>query len=87
MPRHHTISYPKKWILDGGYWQEAYQEDIPFTPEEEVARDEEEERNRVTRAAEADNNTRHEELEGKLKGGLLTFPELLEMMQRERWGR
>jgi hypothetical protein len=43
MPRHHTISYPRQWVveteLEPAHWQESYQEDVEFTPEEETARD------------------------------------------------
>jgi hypothetical protein len=47
MSRHETIAYPRKWVEPTGlgdnyvpgYWVESYQEDIPFTVEEEAIQD------------------------------------------------
>ena len=49
MTRHHTISYPAKWmepeldekseVVRPGYQAPCYQVDVEFTPEEETARD------------------------------------------------
>ena len=91
MPRHHTVSFPRVWVEAGtlindikverGYWQPSYQLDIQYTPEEEIARDEEEARDVIRRATQEQQEIAQQILKAKLDSGVITYPELLEMLK------
>jgi len=85
MPRHHTISYPRQWVveteLEPAHWQESYQEDVLFTTEEEVARDAEEVIDRVRIIDQIQIDERHGVLRAKLADDSITFSELKELMR------
>jgi len=74
MPRHHTI------------WDAATQQqiDVPFTLEEEAARDVEEAKSQEEMAARDVVIARKEVLEAKLKGDTITSAEIREMLRLER---
>ena len=55
--------------------------DIHFTPEEEIARDEEERVNEIYDDAAREAVQRHGELEAKLADNSITFDELKELMR------
>lgn len=92
MARHHTISYPRKWIKPttragkrvSGYWQPPYQLDVPFASDEEVARDAEEAAWVVKREANRITDARKSELQAKLAADTVTLAELREMLRLER---
>ena len=89
MARHHTISYPRTWVEAAGdvaaHWRDAYQEDIPFTPEEEIARDTEEAESLTkiadAAAAAAEKKLEKDALEIKLADDSITFDELKRLMR------
>tara|TARA_Y100000310_G_scaffold334179_1_gene413309 strand:- start:11481 stop:11777 length:297 start_codon:yes stop_codon:yes gene_type:complete len=96
MLRYHTISRPRTWIeevrvrledededtVTPGYWQETYQENVPFTPDEELARDAEEVQSAIDQRAreieEADLRTLRE----KLRNDTMDFEELKEYLRK-----
>jgi hypothetical protein len=88
MSRHRTIGHPKKWIEATGdiaaHWQAAYQEDIPFTAEEEAARDTEEAAAIIAQRAAASVEAERITLETKLKNDTITFEETKDLMRKER---
>lgn len=93
MPRHHTVSYPEKWIapvvVDGkivepGRQQAQYQEDIPFTEAEETARDAEEVISRNEQEERKVVEARRVVLDGKLHDDSITFDEVKELMRLSR---
>jgi cell fate regulator YaaT (PSP1 superfamily) len=89
MARHHTISYPRTWVEAAGdvaaHWRDAYQEDIPFTPEEEIARDTEEAESLTkiadAAAAAAEKKIEKDGLEAKLIDDSITFDELKQLLR------
>ena len=89
MARHHTISYPRTWVEAAGdvaaHWRDAYQEDIPFTPEEESARDAEEAESLTkiadAAAAAAEKKIEKDGLEAKLIDDSITFDELKQLLR------
>ena len=88
MARHHTISYPRTWVEAAGdvaaHWRAAYQ-NIPFTPEEESARDAEEAAARTkiadAAAAAAEKKLEKVSLEVKLADDSISFDELKRLLR------
>jgi len=89
MARHHTISYPRTWVEAtedvAAHWRDAYQENIPFTAEEESARDVEEAESRTKIAndiaAAAEKKIEKDALEVKLTDDSITFDELKRLLR------
>jgi len=91
--RHHTIGYPAKLIapviLDGvevesGYLQPPYQEDVPFTADEETARDAEELVAVEERPERLLWETELKRLQDALAADSITDAELRKLMRMER---
>tara|TARA_Y100000310_G_scaffold318377_1_gene372340 strand:+ start:3311 stop:3595 length:285 start_codon:yes stop_codon:yes gene_type:complete len=91
MSRKHTVSYPKSEIepvlddngeiITPGYAIPSYQLDIPFTPDEELARDAEEVRSALRHQEAQMAETRLNELQNKLRDDTITFDELKAYMR------
>ena len=88
MPRHHTIGHPKSWVDSTdevpGHWEDSYQEDVPFTPDEELARDEEESQWVIERASIRVAEEHLQSLHDKLAADTITDAEQREMLRLER---
>lgn len=94
MARHHTTSYPRRFVepvlgRDGeettpGYWIEMYQENTPYTPEEELARDVEERDTAIRVAAREERKALIVGLTAKLVDDSITEGEMRELMRLER---
>jgi len=91
MSRHDTISYPRRFVepvfdsegneTSPGYWIEMYQEDVLYTPGEELSRDVEEAQSEIDRAAEQTVQARKTILDANLTDDSITFDELKELMR------
>jgi hypothetical protein len=73
MPRFHRVSYP-----------DGHSERIPFTPEEEIARDVEEVESHTQQTIRHTKRERLKELHVKLGEETITTKEVLEMLKLER---
>jgi len=63
------------------FWQDGAQHDVPFTPEEEIEREEAARLLRLEMAAESEKTQKVATLEVKLADDSITFSEMKELMR------